>query len=107
MVRAGNNSGTATRSSKQTGVHGVHNRRRRYPSATKESAVESLNGLLAAADFVELDIYFALAVGVKGNVNDMAILLLTFCLDIILELLDPCFPCLPNSLISTNTRVQG
>jgi hypothetical protein len=79
----------AAGSPEQAGIHRVDDRRSRNAPASEESAVESLDRFFAAADLVELDVYLALTVGVKRNVNNMAILFLTFRLNIILQFFDP------------------
>jgi len=48
-----------------------------------------LESLLTAGDGVELDEDVTLAVGVDSNVNDLAVLLVTLGLDLVLELLVP------------------
>jgi len=48
-----------------------------------------LESLLTAGDGVELDEDVALAVGIDSNVNDLAVLLVTLGLDLVLELLVP------------------
>jgi hypothetical protein len=53
------------------------------------ATIETLQGLLATGDGVELDEDVALAVGVDGDVNDLAILLVALSPDLLLEILDP------------------
>lgn len=48
-----------------------------------------MESLLTAGDGVELDEDVTLAVGVDSNVNDLAVLLVTLGLDLVLELLVP------------------
>ena len=79
----------AAGTSKQTGVDCVNHRRGRDPLSAKEPSIEALDRLFSAADLVELDVDLALAVGVKRNVNNMAILFLTFSLDVVFEFFDP------------------
>lgn len=55
----------------------------------ESTTVETLESLLTAGDGVELDEDVALAVGVDSNVNDLAVLLVTLGLDLVLELLVP------------------
>lgn len=55
----------------------------------ESTTVETLESLLATGDGVELDEDVALAVGVDSNVNDLAVLLVTLGLDLVLELLVP------------------
>ena len=52
-------------------------------------AVESLQGLLATADGVELDKDLAVGIGVDGDVNDFAVLLIALDFDLDLKLLGP------------------
>jgi hypothetical protein len=52
-------------------------------------AVETLQSLLAARDGVELDINVALGVRVNGDVDDLAVFLVAFALNLGLEVLDP------------------
>jgi hypothetical protein len=53
------------------------------------AAVETLESLLAAGDGIELDEDVALAIGVDGDVDDLAVLLAALALDLYFELLDP------------------
>ena len=55
----------------------------------ESTTVETLESLLTTGDGVELDEDVALAVGVDSNVNDLAVLLVTLGLDLMLELLVP------------------
>lgn len=55
----------------------------------ESTTVETLESLLTTGDGVELDEDVALAVGVDSNVNDLAVLLVTLGLDLVLELLVP------------------
>lgn len=55
----------------------------------ESTTVETLESLLTAGDRVELDEDVTLAVGVDSNVNDLAVLLVTLGLDLVLELLVP------------------
>lgn len=48
-----------------------------------------MESLLTAGDGVELDEDVAVAVGIDSNVNDLAVLLVTLGLDLVLELLVP------------------
>jgi hypothetical protein len=53
------------------------------------ATVETLKSLLTAGDRVELDENFALTVGVDGDMNNFAVLLVALSLDLRLQLLDP------------------
>jgi hypothetical protein len=53
------------------------------------ATVESLQSLLSARDRVELDVDVTLGVGVNGDVNDLAVLLVALNSDFALEVLDP------------------
>ena len=55
----------------------------------ESTTVETLESLLTAGDGVELDEDVAVAVGIDSNVNDLAVLLVTLGLDLVLELLVP------------------
>lgn len=55
----------------------------------ESTTVETLESLLTTGDGVELDEDVALAVGVDSNVNNLAVLLVTLGLDLVLELLVP------------------
>lgn len=55
----------------------------------ESTTVETLESFLTTGDGVELDEDVALAVGVDSNVNDLAVLLVTLGLDLVLELLVP------------------
>jgi hypothetical protein len=53
------------------------------------ATVETLESLLAAGDGIKLDEDVALAVGVDGDVDDLAVLFAALALDLYFELLDP------------------
>ena len=55
----------------------------------ESTTVETLESLLTTGDGVELDEDVAVAVGIDSNVNDLAVLLVTLGLDLVLELLVP------------------
>lgn len=48
-----------------------------------------MKGLLATVNFFELDIDVAIRVGIDGDVDDLAVLLVALSLNIFLELLGP------------------
>ena len=58
-------------------------------SATEESAVEALDGVLAALHTIKFEIDIALGICVERDVDNMSILFLTLGTNIIFELLDP------------------
>jgi len=76
-------------SSKQAGVYSIDNRTCRDPPATEEPAVQALDCFFASLYFFELDVNFSLAVGIQGNVNDMSILVLAFCFNVIFQIFNP------------------
>jgi hypothetical protein len=73
----------------QTAVHSVNDGLRTDLPTAKVSSVQSLDGVLASADPVELEVDVALSVGVEGDVHDMAVFFFAFGADIVFEFFDP------------------
>lgn len=83
----------------QTAVDGIYNRRRVDHPSAKISAVETLNGVLAALDLVELEINVALGVGIHRDVDDVTVLGLGLLPDVVLEFLYPVLTLLPEVVL--------
>lgn len=79
----------ASRSAPERVVDLVHNVRRTNHAVIEVTAVQTLQGLLAAGDRVELDVDIAVGVGVDRDVNDFSVLLVALSLDFDLQLLGP------------------
>jgi hypothetical protein len=67
----------------------VHNVWGTDSAEVEVAAVETLKGLLATADWVELDEDLSIGVGIDSNVNDLAVLLVALHLDFVLKILRP------------------
>ena len=68
--------------------------------SSEESAVKTLDSILATLNPVEFEIDIALGIGVYRNVNDSAIFLVALSSNIVLEFFDPGFAFFPGALIS-------
>lgn len=79
----------------ETAIDGLDDRLSSDGATAEESAVETLDGILAARDRFELDVDVALGVGVYCNVNNLAILLLALVANVVLELSGPVVATLP------------
>jgi hypothetical protein len=73
----------------QTAVDGVHNRSSCDHPSIKITAVQALDGVLSALDLVELEVDVARRIGVKSDVDDVAVLLLGLLSNLFFELLGP------------------
>jgi hypothetical protein len=74
------------------------------------ATVETLKSLLTTRDGVELDEDVAFAVGVNGDVNDLAVLLVALGLDLCLEVFDPVVtpvPLFPRIVLATLHTTRG
>lgn len=85
----------------QTAVDRIHHWRGVDHASAKVSAVKSLDRVLAALDFVELEIDVTLGVGVDRDVHNVAVLLLGFPSDVVFEFLDPVVSFLPIVALAT------
>ena len=81
-------------------VNGINNWSRADHAAAKVSPVKSLDSILSSLNTVELEVDVALAVWVEGDVHDVAVLLLGFGANVVLELFLPILPSLPVIFIS-------
>ena len=71
-------------------IDGINDVLSRDHAPAEPTAVETSNGVFAALDTVKLDVDLAIVVVErKADVDDLAILLVTFVLDVILELVLP------------------
>jgi hypothetical protein len=77
------------RAAKQRTIHGINNRLRANLPTAKETAIEPLDCVLASLDAVELEVDVPLGVGVKGDVDDVAVFFFAFGADVGFELVDP------------------
>ena len=75
----------------KTAVHRINNWLSTDLPTTKESAVQSLNGIFASLNTVEFQIDVSLCVRIKSDVNHMTVFVLAFGSDVILKLFDPAF----------------
>jgi hypothetical protein len=73
----------------ETAIDSVHDRLCGNLLATKETAIEALDGVLSALDTVELQINVALRVRIYRDVNNMAIFFFALLANVVLQFLDP------------------
>ncbi len=85
-------------------VHGVNDWCGTDHPTAEVSAVETLDCVLATLDTVKLEVDVALAVRVKRDVDDVAVLRLGLSANVIFELLLPVVSSLPEQLL---TRIKG
>jgi hypothetical protein len=81
--------------SEETGINGIYHRRSSDHSAAEVATVEALYRVLASLHLVKLEINVSFGVGLDGDVDDVAIFVLRFLANILLEFLDPVVSLLP------------
>lgn len=72
-----------------TAINRVNNRLRINHSPTKEAAVQSLDGILAAGHLVEFEVDVAGGSGVEGDVYDVPVFFFAFGADVVFEFFGP------------------
>lgn len=83
------------RARKQTAVDSIHNRSRADHSSSEISAIKALDGILASLDTIKFKVDVSLRVRIERDVDNVTIFLLSFCADIVFELLLPVIARLP------------
>lgn len=87
------------RSREKRAVNSINNRLRANLSPTEESAVESLDSILASLDLVKLKVDVTLSIRIEGNMDNLAVFLVAFGADVVFKLFDPGFTILPIMLL--------
>ena len=74
---------------KQTRIYRIHNGAGWNPPPTEEPPIETLDGLFASLYLFKLYVDLSLAVGIQGDMNDMAVFALAFCFNVIFQIFNP------------------
>jgi hypothetical protein len=90
----------------KTAVDSVNNRLGTDLTSTKESSIQALDGVLASLYTIKLKVDVTLGVGVKSNVDDVTIFLLTLGFDIVFELLYPSVSFFPVFLLAKQRQAE-
>lgn len=79
----------------ETAVDSIHNVRCINHPAAKVSSVQALDGIFTTLNLVEFEVNVTLGVRIDGNMDNMSVLLLSFCSDVVFEFFDPVIAFLP------------
>lgn len=85
-------------------VNGIDDRLSADLSPAEESAVEALDGVLAALDLVEFEVDVALGVGIEGDVDDLAVFFRALGADVVFKFFDPGFAFFSSWLLVAGQR---